>query len=91
MSRPRFHLAFPVTDLQAARHFYGQVLGCPEGRASDHWIDFDLFGHDESHYPLAPESHMPADHERIEGRLHGDQIGQTESGAVIVCHIPPAV
>jgi extradiol dioxygenase family protein len=40
-----FHIAFPVDDLDAARHFYGTVLGCPEGRSSDHWIDFDLFGH----------------------------------------------
>jgi len=40
-----FHLAFPVDDLAAARHFYGTVLGCPEGRSSDSWIDFDLFGH----------------------------------------------
>jgi len=40
-----FHLAFPVHDLAAARRFYGGVLGCPEGRSSDHWIDFDLFGH----------------------------------------------
>ncbi len=40
-----FHLAFPVSDLTAARHFYGGVLGCPEGRSSDEWIDFDLYGH----------------------------------------------
>ena len=40
-----FHLAFPVSDLDAAREFYGSVLGCPEGRSSAHWIDFDLFGH----------------------------------------------
>ena len=40
-----FHIAFPVNDLKAARHFYGNVLGCPEGRSSDTWIDFDLFGH----------------------------------------------
>lgn len=43
--RPRFHLAFPVDDLAAARHFYGDVLGCPEGRSADHWVDFDLYGH----------------------------------------------
>ncbi|GBQ27410.1 VOC family protein [Gluconacetobacter azotocaptans] len=43
MSKP-FHLAFPVDDLDAARHFYGTVLGCPEGRSTDAWIDFDLFG-----------------------------------------------
>lgn len=45
MSLPPFHLAFPVHDLAAARGFYGGLLGCPEGRSSDHWIDFDFFGH----------------------------------------------
>jgi extradiol dioxygenase family protein len=40
-----FHLAFPVHDIEAARSFYGGVLGCPEGRSSDAWVDFDLFGH----------------------------------------------
>ena len=42
---PPFHLAFPVHDLAAARAFYGNLLGCPEGRSSDEWIDFDFFGH----------------------------------------------
>ncbi len=40
-----FHLAFPVDDLAAARRFYSGVLGCEEGRSSDQWIDFNLFGH----------------------------------------------
>ncbi|MFN2453035.1 MAG: VOC family protein [Pyrinomonadaceae bacterium] len=40
-----FHLAFPVHDLAAARAFYGGVMGCPEGRSSETWIDFDLYGH----------------------------------------------
>ena len=40
-----FHIAFPVDDLAAARAFYGTTLGCPEGRSSEQWIDFDLFGH----------------------------------------------
>jgi extradiol dioxygenase family protein len=40
-----FHIAFPVDDLAAARRFYGQVLGCPEGRSAEDWIDFNLFGH----------------------------------------------
>jgi len=40
-----FHIAFPVDDLEAARHFYGKVLNCPEGRSSAQWIDFDLYGH----------------------------------------------
>ena len=45
MTQPPFHLAFPVDDLAAARRFYGELLGCPEGRSSDRWIDFDLHGH----------------------------------------------
>jgi extradiol dioxygenase family protein len=40
-----FHLAFPVHDLSAARRFYGELLGCPEGRSSEAWIDFDFHGH----------------------------------------------
>jgi extradiol dioxygenase family protein len=43
--RPRFHLAFPVRDLSQARAFYGDLLGCPEGRSSEQWVDFDFFGH----------------------------------------------
>ncbi|PSJ36676.1 VOC family protein [Allosphingosinicella deserti] len=42
---PPFHLAFPVQDLDAARAFYGGLLGCPEGRSAAEWIDFDFFGH----------------------------------------------
>jgi extradiol dioxygenase family protein len=45
MSRPRFHLAFPVRDLDEAREFYGGLLGCPEGRSSADWVDFDFHGH----------------------------------------------
>jgi extradiol dioxygenase family protein len=42
---PPFHLAIPVDDLTAARRFYGELLGCPEGRSAAHWVDFDLHGH----------------------------------------------
>ncbi|MFN0313729.1 MAG: VOC family protein [Burkholderiales bacterium] len=42
---PAFHLAFPVTSLDKARAFYGGLLGCPEGRSSDQWVDFDFHGH----------------------------------------------
>ena len=45
MSLRPFHLAFPVHDLDAARAFWGGVMGCPEGRSSAEWIDFDFFGH----------------------------------------------
>ena len=59
-----FHLAFPVDDLAAARRFYGGLLGCPEGRSSEEWIDFDLFGHQIVAH-LAPrkaaDHHNPVD------------------------------
>ena len=45
MALQPFHLAFPVDDLAAARRFYGELLGCPEGRSAEHWVDFDLHGH----------------------------------------------
>jgi extradiol dioxygenase family protein len=45
MDRPRFHLAFPVRDLEEARAFYGGLLGCAEGRSSPEWVDFDFHGH----------------------------------------------
>ena len=40
-----FHLAFPVTSLELARQFYGSLLGCPEGRSAEDWVDFDFYGH----------------------------------------------
>lgn len=45
MALPPFHLAFPVHDLEAARAFYGGLLGCAEGRSADDWVDFDFWGH----------------------------------------------
>ena len=45
MEIPRFHLAFPVHDLEKARVFYAEILGCEVGRYSDKWIDFNLYGH----------------------------------------------
>ncbi|MEL7500534.1 MAG: VOC family protein [Planctomycetota bacterium] len=53
-----FHIAFPVNDLDAAREFYANLLGCPEGRSSDQWIDFDLYGHQIV-------AHLKADHQPI--------------------------
>lgn len=40
-----FHVAVPVTDLPACRYFYGEVIGCEEGRSSERWVDFNFFGH----------------------------------------------
>ena len=60
-----FHLAFPVHDLAEARHFYGAIMGCAEGRSSDQWIDFNFFGHQiVAHLDAAARSvstHNPVD------------------------------
>lgn len=53
-SIPPFHLAFPVHSIAAAREFYGALLGCPEGRSSDAWVDFNFYGHQIVAH-LAPE------------------------------------
>ena len=45
MALPLFHLAFPVDDIAKARAFYGDLLGCPEGRSAPDWVDFDFYGH----------------------------------------------
>ncbi len=64
MTLPPFHLAFPVHDLEAARAFYGGLLGCPEGRSSAEWIDYDFFGHQIVAH-LAPD---------MEPRRHGNEV-----------------
>ena len=51
---PPFHLAFPVHDLSVARQFYGDLLGCSEGRSSSEWVDFNFYGHQIVAH-LAPE------------------------------------
>ena len=55
-----FHLAFPVDDLPKARQFYGQLMGCAEGRSSDEWIDFDFFGHQLVAHLAPPRVSAPA-------------------------------
>ena len=61
---PRFHLAVPVDDLDAARRFYGEVLGLPQGRSAESWVDWNLHGHQFVTH-LAPErqrrAHNPVD------------------------------
>ncbi len=61
-----FHLAFPVHDLNAAREFYGRVMGCAEGRSSDHWVDFDFFGHQIVAH-LDPSACAVATHNPVDG------------------------
>lgn len=63
-----FHLAFPVNDIAQARSFYGDLLGCPEGRSAADWVDFNLFGHQVVAH-LAPEETGEA--QRNEVDQHG--------------------
>ena len=77
MTHP-FHLAFPVTSLANARSFYGGVLRCPEGRSSDAWIDFDLYGHQIVAH-LAPDE---AGH-RGTSAVDGDNVPVRHFGVVL--------
>ena len=66
MSLPPFHLAFPVHDLEAARAFYGGLLGCPEARSAAEWIDFDFYGHQIVAH-LAADREPPPHHNPVDG------------------------
>jgi len=78
MSRPRFHLAFPVDDLDAARRFYGGLIGCAEGRSSDRWIDFDFYDHQIVAH-LAPEECGQA----VTGAVDGKQVPVRHFGLIL--------
>ena len=54
-----FHLAYNVGDLDTARAFYGDLLGCTEGRSTETWVDFDFFGHQISLHLGTPFAHEP--------------------------------
>ncbi len=78
MSRPRFHLAFPVRDLAEARAFYGDLLGCPEGRSSDEWVDFDFYGHQIVAH-LSPNEVGHKEHNQVDG----DAVPVRHFGAIL--------
>ena len=69
MERPPFHLALPITSVSEARAFYGELLGCPEGRSADLWIDFDFRGHQLSLHvrdaPLPDAGTTPVDGKQV--------------------------
>jgi extradiol dioxygenase family protein len=76
--RPRFHLAFPVRDLAEARAFYGELLGCPEGRSSPDWIDFDFYGHQiVAHLAPSEVGH------RATSAVDGEQVPVRHFGAIL--------
>ena len=72
--RPRFHLAFPVSDIEATRRFFVELLGCKVGREASRWIDFDFFGHQLSAH-LVDEAetavHNPVDGKQVPVRHFG--------------------
>ena len=73
-----FHLAFPVKDLESSRKFYGEILGCEEGRSSEQWIDFNFFGHQIVAH-LAPE----ASGIRHENEVDADHVPVPHFGIVL--------
>ena len=73
-----FHLAFRVDDLEATRAFYADLLGCPLGRASDRWIDFDFFGHQITAHRVDP-SRVPEPKSDVDG----DAVPIPHFGAVL--------
>ncbi|MGV3730486.1 MAG: VOC family protein [Sphingopyxis sp.] len=62
-----FHVAFPVHDLAAARHFYGEVMGCPQGRSDTDWIDFNLYGHQIVAHCVGAKRDAVAGHNPVDG------------------------
>jgi extradiol dioxygenase family protein len=76
--QPLFHLAFPVHDLAEARRFYGELLGCPEGRSADDWVDFNFYGHQVVAH-LSPEE---AGHRRTSA-VDGDEVPVRHFGAIL--------
>ena len=77
MDLPPFHLAFPVDDLAAARRFYGELLGCREGRSADEWVDFDLHGHQIVAH-LAPDARR-----RSANEVDGEHVPVPHFGLVL--------
>ena len=72
MALTPFHIAVPVRDIAEARVFYGELLGCPEGRSAEHWVDFDMFGHQfvvHLNPALGPDGKIGAIHNPVDG--HG--------------------
>jgi extradiol dioxygenase family protein len=75
---PPFHLAFPVHDIAAARAFYGELLGCPEGRSAVDWVDFNFYGHQiVAHLAPGESGH------RNTSEVDGDQVPVRHFGAVL--------
>ena len=77
-TQPLFHLAFPVHSIAAARAFYGDLLGCPEGRSCDAWVDFDFYGHQVVAH-LSPAECKPT----ATGEVDGDAVPVRHFGTIL--------
>jgi extradiol dioxygenase family protein len=75
---PPFHLAFPVTSLTKARAFYGELLGCPEGRSCEDWVDFNFHGHQIVAHLAPEEVHAAVAHD-----VDGDAVPVRHFGLVL--------
>jgi extradiol dioxygenase family protein len=73
-----FHLAFPVRDLASTRDFFGGLLGCPEGRSAERWVDFDFFGHQISAHVMPAACRTSEAHD-----VDGDDVPVRHFGAVL--------
>ena len=72
-----FHLAFPVDNLERTREFYTKILGCKEGRSSDRWIDFDMYGHQVV-------AHLVDSVDRVETNpVDGDDVPASHFGVIL--------
>jgi hypothetical protein len=76
--RPRFHLAFPVRNLAEARDFYGNLLGCREGRSAVDWIDFDFFGHQ-----IVAHLSPPSDTHKCQNRVDDELVPVRHFGVIL--------
>lgn len=75
-----FHLAVPVDNLQAARKFYKEILGCEEGRSSDHWVDFNFFGHQ---FVIHYKESTAQDHARGSNPVDGKSVPVPHFGVIL--------
>lgn len=75
-----FHLAIPVDNLELCRNFYGKILGCKEGRSSNHWVDFNFFGH-QLVIHQRPESEKAP--EKVYNPVDGQQVPVPHFGVVL--------
>ena len=72
-----FHLAFPVTDLKAAKHFYVNILKCKVGRSSDKWIDFSMYGHQVVAHLVEKNEHPSSN------SVDGDDVPASHYGVIL--------